>query len=160
MTLLRQATVSEWTDLGARTVGPSDLRVVVGSFSIGETDDTIWLEVQRTGPNGPWPWSYGILSWQTSFGLELGSVKAYTASEGEIFRLGVGRAPRSRTGSVIYEPRSFNLAWVKNGYPLTLAFSAASGVTTAAATGGGVAFPVEGGDWLYKQATGLVQLKL
>jgi len=160
MTLLRQATVSEWTDLGARTVGPSDLRVVVGSFSIGETDDTIWLEVQRTGPSGPWPWSYGILSWQTSFGLELGSVKAYTASEGEIFRLGVGRAPRSRTGSVIYEPRSFNLAWVKNGYPLTLAFSAASGVTTAAATGGGVAFPVEGGDWLYKQATGLVQLKL
>ena len=160
MTLLRQATVSEWTDLGARTVGPSDLRVVVGSFSIGETDDTIWLEVQRTGPSGPWPWSYGILSWQTSFGLELGSVKAYTASEGEIFRLGVGRAPRSRTGSVIYEPRSFNLAWVKNGYPLTLAFSAASGVTTAAATGGGVAFPVEGGNWLYKQATGLVQLKL
>ena len=160
MTLLRQATVSEWTDLGARTVGPSDLRVVVGSFSIGETDDTIWLEVQRTGPSGPWPWSYGILSWQTSFGLELGSVKAYTASEGEIFRLGVGRAPRSRTGSVIYEPRSFNLAWVKNGYPLTLAFSAASGVTTAAATGGGVAFPVENGNWLYKQATGLVQLKL
>ena len=160
MTLLRQAAVSEWTDLGARTVGPNDLRVVVGSFSIGETDDTIWLEVQRTGPSGPWPWSYGILSWQTSFGLELGSVKAYTASEGEIFRLGVGRAPRSRTGSVIYEPRSFNLAWVKNGYPLTLAFSAASGVTTAAATGGGVAFPVEGGDWLYKQATGLVQLKL
>ena len=160
MTLLRQAAVSEWTDLGARTVGPNDLRVVVGSFSIGETDDTIWLEVQRTGPSGPWPWSYGILSWQTSFGLELGSVKAYTASEGEIFRLGVGRAPRSRTGSVIYEPRSFNLAWVKNGYPLTLAFSAASGLTTAAATGGGVAFPVEGGNWLYKQATGLVQLKL
>ena len=160
MTLLRQAAVSEWTDLGARTVGPSDLRVVVGSFSIGETDDTIWLEVQRTGPSGPWPWSYGILSWQTSFGLELGSVKAYTASEGEIFRLGVGRAPRSRTGSVIYEPRSFNLAWVKNGYSLTLAFSAASGLTTAAATGGGVAFPVENGNWLYKQATGLVQLKL
>ena len=162
MTLLRQAAVAvaDWTDLGARTVGPNDLRVVVGSFSIGETDDTIWLEVQRTGPSGPWPWSYGILSWQTSFGLELGSVKAYTASEGEIFRLGVGRAPRSRTGSVIYEPRSFNLAWVKNGYPLTLAFSAASGVTTAAATGGGVAFPVENGNWLYKQATGLVQLKL
>ena len=161
MTLPPQETVAvDWTDLGARTVGPSDLRVVVGSFSIGETDDTIWVEVQRTGPSGPWPWSYGILSWQTSFGLELGSVKAYTASEGEIFRLGVGRAPRSRTGSIVYEPRSFNLAWVKNGYPLTLAFSAASGVTTAAATGGGVAFPVEGGSWLYKQATGLVQLKL
>ena len=162
MTLLRQATVGEWTDLGARTVGPNDLRVVVGSFSIGETDDTIWLEVQRTGPSGPWPWSYGILSWQTSFGLELGSVKAYTASEGEIFRLGVGRAPRSRTGSVIYEPRSFNLAWVKNGYPLTLAFAAASGVVTPVPTAGntGVAFPVEGKSWSYDQNSGLVRLKL
>ena len=151
--------MSEWTDLGARTVGPNDLRVVVGSFSIGETDDTIWMEVQRTGPSGPWPWSYGILSWQTSFGLELGSVKAYTASEGEIFRLGVGRPPRSRTGSVIYEPRSFNLAWVQKGYPLTLAFAATSGVTKGAATGGGaVAFPVENHPWLYISDTGLVRL--
>ena len=152
--------VAEWTDLGARTVGPNDLRVVVGSFSIGETDDTIWVEVQRTGPSGSWPWSYGILSWQTNFGLELGSTKAYTASEGEVFRLGVGRAPRSRTGSIVYEPRSFNLAWIQNGYPLTLAFAAASGVTTGAATGGGVAFPVEDGTWLYDQNTGLVRLKL
>ena len=154
--------VAEWTDLGARTVGPNDLRVVVGSFSIGETDDTIWVEVQRTGPAGPWPWSYGILSWQTNFGLELGSTKAYTASEGEVFRLGVGRTPRSRTGSIVYEPRSFNLAWVKNGYPLTLAFAAASGVVTPVPTAGttGVAFPVEGKSWSYDQNTGLVRLKL
>ena len=152
--------MTDFVSLGEKTVGPNDLRVVVGSFSLEEGDDSIWLDVQRTGPSGPWPWSYGILSWQTSFGLELGSIKAYTASEGEVFRLGVGRAPRSRNGSIVYEPRSFNLAWVKNGYPLTLAFSAASGVTTGAATGGGVAFPVEDGNWLYKQATGLVQLKL
>ena len=157
----RETVAAEWTDLGARTVGPNDLRVVVGSFSIGETDDTIWVEVQRTGPSGPWPWSYGILSWQTNFGLELGSTKVYTASAGEVYRLGVGRAPRSRTGSIVYEPRSFNLAWVKNGNPLTLAFFAASGVTTGtAATGGGVAFPVEGGEWIYDAVSGLVRLAL
>ena len=154
--------MSDFISLGEKTVGPNDLRVVVGSFSLEEGDDSIWVEVQRTGPSGPWPWSYGILSWQTNFGLELGSIKAYTASEGEVFRLGVGRAPRSRTGSIVYEPRSFNLAWVKNGYSLTLAFSAASGVTTAVPTASrsGVAFPVKDGTWLYDQNTGLVRLKL
>ena len=147
--------------LGEKTVGPNDLRVVVGSFSLGETDDTLWIEVQRTTPRGSWPWSYGILSYQTNFGLELGSTKAYTASEGEVFRLGVGRKPRGRTGSIIYEPRSFNLAWVKNGYPLTLSFSAASGVASPVpAQAGGIAFPVEGKSWSYDQNTGLVRLKL
>ena len=154
--------VTEWTDLGVRTVGPDDLVVVVGSFSIGETDDTIWIEVQRTNPDGPWPWSYGILSWQTNFGAEFGSTKAYTSEAGEVFRLGVGRKPRSRVGSIIYEPRSFNLAWVKEGYSLTLAFSATSGVAAGVPASGesGVAFPVRDGSWSYSSETGLVQLVL
>ena len=154
--------VTEWIDLGVRTVGPDDLVVVVGSFSIGETDDTIWIEVQRTNPDGPWPWSYGILSWQTNFGAEFGSTKAYTSEAGEVFRLGVGRQPRSRVGSVIYKPRSFNLAWVKEGYPLSLSFRAASGVAAPipSANGSVVAFPVEGKTWSYDKDSGLVRLKL
>ena len=154
--------MSDWVSLGEKTVGPNDLSVVVGSFSLKENDDALWVEVQRTGPGGPWPWSYGVLSWQSSFGRELGSIKAYTAEAGEVFRLGVGRKPRSRVGSIIYEPRSFNLAWVKEGYPLTLAFSAASGVAAGVPASGesGVAFPVEGGSWAYKADTGLVQLVL
>ena len=154
--------MSDWVSLGEKTVGPNDLSVVVGSFSLEENDDALWVEVQRTGPGGPWPWSYGVLSWQSSFGRELGSIKAYTAQAGEVFRLGVGRKPRSRVGSIIYEPRSFNLAWVKEGYPLTLAFSATSGVAAGVPTSrtSGVAFPVEGGNWAYKADTGLVQLVL
>ena len=152
--------MSDWVSLGEKTVGPNDLSVVVGSFSLEEGDDTIWFEVQQSNPGGPWPWSYGILTWQSSFGRELGSIKAYTAQSGEVFRLGVGRAPRSRTGSVIYEPRSFNLAWVQTGYSLTLAFNAASGVTAPvpSAASGGVTFPVEGGSWIYDDNTGLVRL--
>ena len=151
-----------WVSLGEITVRPQDLTVVVGSFSLEENDDTIWIEVTRTNPDSPWPWSYGILSWESSFGRELGSTKAYTAKNGEVFRLGVGRTPRSRTGSIVYEPRSFNLAWVKEGYPLTLAFAATSGVVTPVPTVGttGVAFPVEGKSWSYEQSTGLVRLKL
>ena len=154
--------MSDWVSLGEKTVGPNDLSVVVGSFSLEENDDALWVEVQRTGPGGPWPWSYGVLSWQSSFGRELGSIKAYTAQAGEVFRLGVGRKPRSRVGSIIYEPRSFNLAWVKEGYPLTLAFSATSGVASGVPASGesGVAFPVVDGSWAYKAETGLVQLVL
>ena len=141
-------------------MGPRDLTVDVGSFDLQAGDDTIWLEVQRTNPDGPWPWSYGILTWQSSFGRELGSTKAYTAQAGEVCRLGVGRAPRSRTGRIIYEPRSFNLAWVKEGYPLTLAFSAVSGPTTSESGGRSVAFPIDGHSWKYASSSGLLQLEM
>ena len=147
--------------LGEITIGPNDLRVVVGSFSLQEGDDTLWIEVQRRNPDGPWPWSYGILSWESDFGLELGSIKAYTAVSGEVFRLGVGRAPRERGGILVYEPRSYNLGWIKKGNSLTLSFSATSGVTAGASTGGrSVAFPVVGGKWRYASSSGLLQLKL
>lgn len=152
--------MSNWVSLGVKTVGPNDLKVVVGSFTIEEGDDTIWVEVQRTNPAGSWPWSYGILSWQTSFGLEFGSVKAYTSSSGEIFRLGVGRTPRSRTGRIVYEPRAFNLAWVQKGYSLTLDFAASSGVTAASPLGStSVAFSVVDRVWQYASSSGLLNLK-
>ena len=150
----------DWQSLGVITVTPNDLSVVVGSFSIEEGDDTVWVEVQRVGADGPWPFSYGVLSWQTQFGNELGSLKAYTVSAGEVFRLGVGRTPRSRNGSIVYKPRSYNLAWVKEGNPLTLSFAAASGKVSSNLEGGGIAFPVVDGNWVYKQDTGLVRLKL
>ena len=154
--------MSDWVSLGEITVKPNDLSVIVGSFSIEENDDAIWFNVTQVSPHTAWPWSYGVLSWETSDGRELGSVKAYTETSGEVVRLGVGRKPRSRVGSVIYEPRSFNLSWVKKGNPLTLAFSAASGSTASvpAAGEGGVAFSVVDGSWAYKAETGLVQLVL
>jgi len=152
--------VADWTQLGEVSVTGADTRVVIGPFSIKEGDDTIWVQTEQTSPVGPWPWSYGILTWQSSFGRELGSTKAYTAQAGEVCRLGVGRAPRSRTGRIIYEPRSFNLAWVKEGYPLTLAFSAVSGPTTSESGGRSVAFPIDGHSWKYASSSGLLQLEM
>ena len=161
----------DWTALGSITVGPNDLSRVVGSFEIGEGDDTIWIDVQALQADSFWPWSYGILSWKTDYGYELGSTKAYTENPGEIFRLGVGRPPRSRTGVLIYEPRSFNLGWIKKGNDLTLSFEASSGTTSGGGGGGGgsgggggggdaaVSLPVVGGEWVYN-TNGLTNLKL
>ena len=118
---------ADYSLVGELTITPDDLNEVVGSFAIGEDHDTIWVRVTQLNPPGPWPWSYGILGWQTSQGYELGSIKCFGEQTGEVYRLGVGRAPLVRTGQLTFEPRSFNLAWVKNGYPWSLRFEAASG---------------------------------
>ena len=123
-----------WQDLGSLTFTPDDTDRVVGSFSIGPDDDTIWIRVESETPPTPWPWSYGILGWKTEQGYELGSVKAYSDEAGQVFKLGVGLQPVERTGVITFEPRGYNLAWIKKGNPWTLNFSAQSGSVGAGPT--------------------------
>ena len=122
--------------MGTRTFEPDDLTEVVGSFSMSAEHDTLWVRITQLNdqPNGPW--SYGILSWRTANGYELGSIKAYGETESEVFRLGIGRPPYERNGQLTFEPRGFNLGWIQNGYPWNLKFEAASGQTTGG--GGGL----------------------
>ena len=127
---------TQWTDVGQVTVTPNSDQIVVGSFSIDADHDTIWVRVTSLTSTTPWPWSYGILSWKTTEGYELGSTKAYSATEGEVFRLGTGLQPVVRTGSITFEPRSFNLAWVRKGYSWSLKFQAQSAKTRCSGTGG------------------------
>ena len=109
--------------------------VDIGEFVLGAQDDTIWIKVTSAPQSGcPWPWSYGLLTWISDNGRELGTVKINGVCEGEVFRLGVGRTPSLRTGRLSFTPRSYNLAWVKLGHPWTLTFEAVSGVTNG---GGG-----------------------
>ena len=128
----------DWSVVGTRTFTPDDLNEVVGSFVMGENHDTLWTRITLLSPATPWPWSYGILGFRTSNGYELGSVKAYPEVDSEVFKLGIGRPPYERTGQLTFEPRSFNLAWIRNGYPMSLKFECASGVTS----GGGFSDPV------------------
>lgn len=149
-----------FTNVGEVTIEPTSSLIEVGSFSIEEGDDTIWFEVQRTSPDDGWPYSYGILRWRTEFGYELGSIKVYTSTQGEIYKLSVGRAPRSVEGMVLYEPRSYNLQWVKSGKTLKMSFAADSGVTAAVAAPGSVTYTVENKNWEYAPTSGLLRLKL
>ena len=111
------------------TVRPNDIvPITVGTAFLGEQDDTIWIKVTSAASGGcPWPWSYGLVTWITEEGRELGTVKVNGVCEGEVFRLGVGRAPSLRTGRLTFEPRSYNLAWIKLGNPWTLTFEWVSG---------------------------------
>ena len=131
----RNLRFQDWQTVGTRTFVPNDLSEVVGSFSMGEDDDTLWVRITQLNGQVPQVFSYGILSWKTTNGYELGSTKAYGETESEVFRLGIGRAPSVRTGSVTFEPRGFNLGWIREGFDWTLQFEASSGTSSS---GGGL----------------------
>ncbi len=130
--------------VGTHTFTPDDTQVVIGSVSLDAGDDTIWVRITQDQPTGPWPWSYGIIGWKTSFGYELGTTKAFAEPDGAVQRLGLGLQPVERTGVLTFEPRSFNLAWIKRGNPWTLTFEAKTGVQVEAG-GGSVTFGVTSG---------------
>lgn len=121
----------DWQTVGEKTFRPEDLNEVIGSFVMGADHDTLWVRITQLNGQTNSPWSYGILSWRSSNGYELGSTKAYGQTESEVFRLGIGRPPYERSGQLTFEPRGFNLGWIKNGYPWRLKFEA-----TSAETGG------------------------
>ena len=125
---------TDWTTVGQRTFTPNDFRAVIGSFSMGADHDTLWVRITQLSDQPNNPWSYGILSWKTSNGYEIGSEKVYGQTASEVFRLGIGRPPYERNGSITFDPRGFNLGWLRSGYPWALRFQAASGTTSG---GGG-----------------------
>jgi len=129
-----------YVEVGRLTLTPDDLTEVVGNFSLGEGHDTLWIRVTQLNAPGPWPWSYGILGWRTSQGYELGSTKCYGEQFGETYRLSVGKSPEVRDGVITFEPRSFNLGWVRNGYPWSLKFEASSGQQFSGQTPGDPVF--------------------
>jgi len=112
------------------TVGPADVSPIsVGDFSIGEDENTIWVKMTSAKTDGDcvWPWSYGLLTWITDDGRELGTVKVNGVCDGEVFKLGNGLTPSFRTGRVEFTPRSYNLQWIKLGHPWQLKFQFKSG---------------------------------
>ena len=120
-----------WSETYSVTVTPSTPDpVIVADFSLGPEDDTIWIHAVTTpapGDRCPFPWAYALLTWVTSEGRELGTEKIHGPCEGEVFRLGLGRTPLVRSGSIRLYPRSYNLKWVELGHPWTLSFRFSSG---------------------------------
>ena len=129
-----------WASVGSVNVGPQDREVLVGSFSMEPDQDTIWVRVTQTSPAEVWNYAYGLVTWRTSFGQELGSEKVYGDTDSEVFRLGVGLPPLERTGSLLFTPRAFNRRWIETSDPpiWSLSFEAQSGISGVVPTPGGV----------------------
>lgn len=129
-----------WTDVGSVNVGPQDQEVLVGSFTMQPDDDTLWFRITQTSPNEVWRYAFGLLTWRTSFGQELGTEKVYGDTDSEVFRLGVGLPPLERTGDVLFTPRSYNRAWISISDPpiWSLSFEAQSGKSGVAPSPSGI----------------------
>ena len=127
----------KWEDVGGIEVGPSDREVLVGPFLLQEGHDTLAVKVTMT--NTPdcetWNYSYGLLTWRTSEGDELGTVKVYGKCAGEVYKLGIGLPPSQRYGDLIFTPRSWNRRWIAIDDPplWKLAFQAQSAKSQAGA---------------------------
>ena len=125
-----------FTEVGTISVGPTDREVLVGTFSLDEGDDTLFLRVTQTSPAEKWNYSYGLVTFRTAVGQELGTTKVYGSVYGENFRLGVGLPPLVGTGNIFFTPRAYNRAWITIADPpkWNLELEAQSGRT---AGGGG-----------------------
>ena len=116
-------------NLGQHTIGPNTETLDIGPVTFEENESILWVEVRQVAPAGPWPFSFGLLYFESSDGRTLGTVKAYGHSTGETYRLGVGRPPLVRSGRLKFDSRHYNLGWVKakNPQTWTLAFSVETG---------------------------------
>ena len=125
-----------WETVGTVNVGPQDREVLVGSFSLKEDDDTLFLRITQTSPTTPWNYSFGLVTFRSSVGQELGTSKVYGSIYGENYRLGVGLPPLVRTGNIYFAPSAYNRGWISIADPpkWTLELEAQSGRT---AGGGG-----------------------
>ena len=125
-----------WETVGTVNVGPQDREVLVGSFSLEEDDDTLFLRITQTSPSTPWNYSFGLVTFRSSVGQELGTTKVYGSVYGECYRLGIGLPPLERSGNIFFTPRSYNRSWISIADPprWNLELEAQSGRTSG---GGG-----------------------
>lgn len=112
-------------DLGQHTIDFNTETLDIGPVTLPDEAEILWVKVTQVAPVTPWPFSFGLLYFESSDGRTLGTVKAYGHTAGEIYRLSTGRQPLVRTGRLKFDSRHYNLGWVKAKDPPTwkLAFS-------------------------------------
>lgn len=107
-----------WQLIGTVTVSPLTETAVVGPIEV-PTFGGVEVKLRQTAAT-PFRWGYGLLSYRTGNGLELGTIKVWPRQEFSNYLLGAGLSVADNTGTLIFEPRSYNLRWVLAGFPLTV----------------------------------------
>jgi hypothetical protein len=77
------------------------------------------VKVRQVAPT-PFRWGYGLLSYRSQNGLELGTIKVWPRLEFSNYLLGAGLRADDNIGELIFEPRTWNLRWVLAGFALTV----------------------------------------
>ena len=104
-------------DLGIHTINVDTLITDLGPVSLSGNASGLLVSVQQVEPVEPWPFSFGIVFYESSAGRELGSSKVFGHVEGEFYSLPVRRAPLVRNGRLKFDSRHYNLGWVQAKTP-------------------------------------------
>ena len=107
-----------WQSIGSINVGPTTTEAVVGPIEV-PTYGGVEIKLRQTSFT-PFRWGYGLLSYRSQNGLELGTIKVYPRMEFSNYLLGAGLRVDDNIGELIFEPRSYNLRWVLAGFSLSL----------------------------------------
>ena len=106
-------------DLGIHTIDVNSLVTDLGPVSLSGSAAGLVVSVQQVEPVERWPFSFGIVFYESSEGRELGSSKVYGHTEGELFALPIRRTPLVRDGRLKFDSRHYNLGWVASKTPPT-----------------------------------------
>jgi hypothetical protein len=112
-----------WTRIGTVTVSPETELAVIGPVTVPQVGG-VEVSVRQISPAGPFRFAYGLLSFESGNGRDLGTVKVWATEQHTSYRLGDGLSTQDPDGRLVFEPRSYNLRWVKAGWPWTLEFLA------------------------------------
>lgn len=81
------------------------------------------VRVRAESPSPGFKFAYGLLSFMSPLGRELGTIRVWPDQVATDYRLGSGLSCFEGSGNLVFDARAFNLRWVKAGYPLVVSVS-------------------------------------
>jgi hypothetical protein len=112
-----------WQRIGSVTVSPHTVEAEVGRLDL-PPQGGVELMLRQTSPYQGFNFGYGLVSVRTALGREYGKVRCWAGQEWSAFRLGDRLSCLSSSGVLVFEPRAWNLRWVKAGFPWSVEFMA------------------------------------
>lgn len=111
-----------WQRIGTIDVQPFDEAVTVGPVEVPIAGG-FEFSVRQVEPT-PFRWGNGLVTYVSSQGRELGTVQVWPKEERESYYIGQNLTVLDNTGVLVFEPRLWNVRWIRAGFPLVLEFLA------------------------------------
>lgn len=107
-----------WQYVGSATFGPDTDKVVVGQIEV-PTYGGVQLKIAQSSA-APFQFGYCLLSFESTYGRELGTIRVWPRQQLTSYLLGAGMTVVDNTGFIVLEPRTWNLRWIRAGFSLSV----------------------------------------
>jgi hypothetical protein len=107
-----------WQTVGTVTISPTTDSAVVGPVEVPTTGG-LRVKLRQVG-SVPFRWGFGLLSYESQNGLELGTIQVFPRPVFTSYLLGPGMIVDDPQGQLIFEPRTWNLRWIQAGFDLAI----------------------------------------